>query len=158
MQKITSVYFDMDGVLCDLYGVTNWQYRITHEDATPYEVAASLVAPQELYNLVSELQRNGITCGVLSWGARGSSRDFLKSTRKAKKVWLAKNHGYIEWDSVRVIPYGREKSAYVRSNLEGAILVDDSPINRKNWRGLCAIDGGSSNWMKKVAAEVFSMC
>lgn len=152
--KVKAVYFDMDGVLCDLYGVHNWRNLITRGDVTPYVKAGSLVNPGELYKVVTALQERGLHVGVLTWGAKGSNKRFLKETKQAKLAWLARTYRVV-WNSVKVMPYGMDKSKYAMAD---SVLIDDSPINRARWNGLCAIDGGKQDMLTQLLALTLGTC
>lgn len=147
MQKVNAVYFDMDGTFVDLYGVYDWQHKITHGDVSPYLKADPLVSIKQLKKLLKMLHNKHVHTGVLSWGAKGSDLAFLKRTKQAKIDWI---NGYgLDFDSIKVMPYGRKKHAYA---LQESFLVDDSPIVRKQWheQGMCAFDGGNAAWIDEL--------
>lgn len=148
---IKAIYFDMDGTFVNLYGVADWQHKITHGDVSPYLDAAPLVSIEKLSRLLKMLRNKQIHTGVLSWGAKGSSVDFLKRTRRAKIAWI--NAYGLDFDSIKVMPYGRKKHAYAMSN---SLIVDDSPIIRAQWheQGMCTFDGGNPTWVN----ELLTMC
>lgn len=124
-----AVYFDMDGTIADLYGVDGWEARLQDADATPYEVAAPLCDMSRLNDVCTKLQQLGYVIGVISWLAIGSSKDFDKATRKAKREWIAKHLPCVE--EVHLVKYGTPK--HYTCKVKDAVLVDDNKDVRDRW-------------------------
>lgn len=123
-----AINFDMDGTLCDLYGVENWlEYLIAH-DATPYAVAKPLMNLSTLARRLNKLQRNGYTLNVISWLAKNSTAEYDEMVIETKKAWLAKHLPSVHWDNITIVSYGVDKST-----LGEGILFDDEELNRKMW-------------------------
>lgn len=121
------IWFDMDGTIANLYTVENWCHRITHDDATPYLEASPMVDVRELARLLDGAKARGITCGVVSWSAKGVSQEFDKKVRDAKLRWL-EEHG-LKFDSVHVLAYGTPKES-----VASGILIDDDERVGKRWQ------------------------
>ena len=79
-----AIYFDMDGTIADLYNVENWLERLRANDETPYIEAEPLVNMQKLQDMLESFAMLGITIGVISWLAKGSSKSYDKKVRTAK--------------------------------------------------------------------------
>ena len=54
-----AINFDMDGTLCDFYGVENWLEYLVARDATPYAVAKTLLPLSALARRQHRAQREG---------------------------------------------------------------------------------------------------
>lgn len=148
-KDMQAIYFDMDGTIADLYGVDNWLPMLHSSNVKPYEVAEPMVDMDEFRKLCQRAQSMGVIVGVISWLCKGSSMDYAKATRKAKKEWLARNTG-VAFDEIHIIPHGRPKQRYVK--VSNAVLVDDSPIVCGQWDKGRTLDAKRSNWL-----EVLSM-
>lgn len=128
-----AIYFDMDGTIADLYGFAGWLDLLVREDVTPYSACEPLpLLGAELLESLHALRRAGVRVGVVSWGAKGSSADYLERTRHAKARWLAE-HGF-PCDELHVVAYGTAKAecAEVRRH---SVLVDDDASVRATWAG-----------------------
>ena len=87
----TTIFFDMDGTIADLYGVENWLDYLIASDALPYEIAKPLIRLNALARILNRLQKQGYKVGVISWLAKNSNTDYDEKVTKAKKEWLIEN-------------------------------------------------------------------
>ena len=85
-----AIWFDMDGTIANLYGDEKWLEKILNEDATLYANAKPLVKMTSLARLLNRLQRNGYEIGIVSWLAKGSSKNYDTAVTAAKRKWLLK--------------------------------------------------------------------
>lgn len=129
-----AIYFDMDGTIANLYGVENWLEKIINEDASLYTEALPLVRMNVLARLLNKLQNNGYIIGVVSWLAKNSSENYDIEVTKAKINWLNSHLASVNFDEVKIVPYGTPKEEVV--NFPNGILFDDETPNRNNWLGI----------------------
>lgn len=145
MSKV--IAWDMDGTIADLYNVDNWLDKLTNEDASPYVDAKPLVNVQELTNKLLALKAAGYRLAIVSWLAKGSSKQYDKDVRAAKRAWLDKHFPGV-FDEVHLVKYGTTKRQVVRKYAE-AVLVDDNAKVRKGFSGF-TIDANSSTMMEEL--------
>ena len=103
-----AINFDMDGTLCDFYGVEGWLDCLIARDPKPYAEAKPLLNLSALARKLNRLQRDGYEINIISW--------------------LAKHLPSVHWDNVTIVPYGVNKST-----LGNGILFDDEKPNRNMW-------------------------
>ena len=84
------IWLDMDGTIADFYGVDGWLNYLQNEDTTPYSAAKPLINMSLLARYLNKLQTQGHEIGIISWGSKHSSDDFLVKIGIAKFYWLAK--------------------------------------------------------------------
>lgn len=120
--------FDMDGTIADLYGVENWLDKLINEDATPYANARPLIDMRKLAKTLNKVQRKGHKIGIVSWGSKNSSPEYLEKVTRAKEYWLKKHLPSVHWNSIQIVPYGTPKST-----LGNGILFDDEQKNLDEW-------------------------
>ena len=125
-----AIYFDMDGTIANLYGVDGWLDCIINEYTKPYREAKALVNMRQLGKELNRLKQNGYTIGIISWLAKGATEDYNRRVAKAKREWLAKHIGAVQFDEVHIVEYGTPKQT-----LGNGILFDDEEPNRTNWIG-----------------------
>ena len=125
------IWFDMDGTIADLYGVENWLDMLHASDPTPYLIAKPLLNLSILARLLNKAQENGYEIGIISWTARGGSREYNEAVAEAKRKWLATHLKSVRFDSIRIIEYGIPKENFMENFCD--ILFDDEEKNRKNW-------------------------
>lgn len=123
-----AINFDMDGTLCDFYGVENWLEYLINRDATPYAVAKPLLNLSALARKLNALQRAGYEINIISWLAKNSTEEFDKIVTETKKKWLKKHLPSVNWNKITIVAYGVDKST-----LGNGILFDDEEPNRKMW-------------------------
>ena len=130
---MTTIYFDMDGTIANLYGVDNWLPKLRNEDATPYTDAAPLVDMEILQLLLAILQNRGYKIGIITWLAKDSSKAYKKAVKIAKMKWLRAMLPEIHFNEMHFVQYGTRKD-YVAKDKDGIIFDDDEKV-RKTWRG-----------------------
>ena len=129
----TTIYFDMDGTIADLYGVENWLDYLIASDALPYEIAKPLIRLNALARILNRLQKQGYKVGVISWLAKNSNTDYDEKVTKAKKEWLKKHLASVNFDEIHIVKYGTPKQTFAKT--ENDILFDDEEKNRNDWTG-----------------------
>lgn len=130
------VTLDMDGTIADLYGYDRWLDRLLDEDVAPYAECGPMGDYREIDALLAQLQERGWKVEVVSWLARGGSREFGRATRAAKLEWLSKFYPSIDPRDVHVVGYGTNKAHVSRTR--GGLLLDDERGNCETWeRSTC---------------------
>lgn len=131
---MTTIFFDMDGTIADLYGVENWLDYLIAGSALPYEMAQPLVRMNSLARILNRLQRQGYRIGIISWLAKNSTTEYDELVTSAKMAWLKQHLSSVQWDEINIVPYGTAKQNFART--ENDILFDDEQRNRDNWTGI----------------------
>ena len=129
----TTIFFDMDGTIADLYGVDNWLDYLIAFDSLPYEIAKPLLKLNILARKLNQLQKMGYKIGVISWLAKNSNDTYDEAVTKAKREWLKKHLASVKFDEINIVKYGTPKQIFAKT--ENDILFDDEEKNRKNWIG-----------------------
>ena len=129
----TTIFFDMDGTIADLYGVENWLDYLIASDALPYEIAKPLIRLNALARILNRLQKQGYKVGVISWLAKNSNTDYDEKVTRAKKKWLKKHLASVNFDEIHIVKYGTPKQTFAKT--ENDILFDDEEKNRNDWTG-----------------------
>lgn len=126
-----TIYFDLDGTLCDFYGVENWLEYLENEDTTPYAIAKPLFNFSIFARLLHKLQENGYRIGIVSWLSKCGSASYNTAVTSVKLAWLEKHLPSVEWDEIKIVNYGTPKSTVV--NDASGYLFDDEKRNRDEW-------------------------
>lgn len=129
----TTIFFDMDGTIADLYGVNGWLADLINKDVRPYREAKALVNLQALARILNNLQRKGYRVEVISWLAKNSTADYDARVTETKKAWLTKHLKSVKFDAINIVKYGTAKQTFIHT--ENDILFDDEEQNRNNWTG-----------------------
>lgn len=129
----TTIFFDMDGTIADLYGVENWLDYLIASDALPYEIAKPLIRLNTLARILNKLQKQGYKVGVISWLAKNSNTAYDEKVTRAKKEWLKKHLASVNFDEIHIVKYGTPKQTFAKT--ENDILFDDEKKNRNDWTG-----------------------
>ena len=129
----TTIFFDMDGTIADLYGVENWLDYLIALDALPYEIAKPLIRLNALARILNRLQKQGYKVGVISWLAKNSNTAYDEKVTKAKKEWLKKHLASVNFDEIHIVKYGTPKQTFAKTKND--ILFDDEEKNRNDWTG-----------------------
>lgn len=129
----TTIFFDMDGTIADLYGVENWLDYLIASDALPYEIARPLIRLNALARILNRLQKQGYKIGIISWLAKNSDTAYDEKVTKAKKEWLKKHLASVNFDEIHIVDYGTPKQTFAKTDDD--ILFDDEERNRKDWTG-----------------------
>lgn len=129
----TTIFFDMDGTIADLYGVENWLDFLIAADALPYEIAKPLIRLNTLARILNRLQKEGYKIGIISWLAKNSTADYDAAVTKAKKDWLKKHLASVNFDEIHIVKYGTPKQMFANNKTD--VLFDDEEKNRNAWIG-----------------------
>ena len=129
----TTIFFDMDGTIADLYGVENWLDYLIASDTLPYEIAKPLIRLNALARILNRLQKQGYKVGVISWLAKNSNTNYDEKVTKAKKEWLKKHLASVNFDEIHIVKYGTPKQTFAKTKND--ILFDDEEKNRNDWTG-----------------------
>lgn len=135
---MTTIWFDMDGTIADLYGVDNWLEYLINNDPFPYSTAKPLVNTIALNLCFKHLQIKGYRIGIISWLAKNSNEDYDRAVTTAKLTWLKTHFPTVQFDDINIVPYGTPKSNFINDFSD--ILFDDEFPNRNSWRGGKAYD------------------
>lgn len=141
--KIKHICFDMDGTIADLYSVNNWLSRLDNYDNSVYAEALPLCDMKKINKLLNHLSKRGIRISVVSWASKTVAEDENKvsSIETVKKDWLLNQN--FKYDNLFVIPYGTNKSEYIKNTLnmnEDVLIFDDDIKVRDSWDIGLAID------------------
>lgn len=123
-----AIFFDMDGTIADLYGVSGWLDDLRAERVRPYAEARPLVNLSALARRLNRLAAKGYTVNIISWTSRGGSAEYNKAVAEVKREWLAKHLPSVNFTAIHIIPYGTPKSTCGRG-----ILFDDEQRNLDEW-------------------------
>lgn len=123
------IWFDMDGTIADLYAVDGWLEDLRAERIRPYAEAKVLLNMAVLARLLHKVQKAGHEVGIISWTSKGGSMAYNAKVMAAKYKWLAEHLPSVDWDCIRVVPYGTNKLEATG----GGILFDDEEPNRVAW-------------------------
>ena len=126
---MTKVWFDMDGTIANLYAVEGWLDSLRAFNAKPYEKAKPMVNMSALARQLNRLQAKGIEIGIISWMSKESNLLYDMQVERAKRAWLAKHLPSVEWDNIKIVPYGTPKHEVCG----GGVLFDDEERNRNAW-------------------------
>lgn len=146
-----TIWFDLDGTIADLYGVEGWLDDIKAESTRPYSEAKPLLNFSLLARLLNKAQREGWEIGVISWGAKNSTEEYLKMVGCAKTYWLKEHLPSVNWDYIYIDYYGTNK--FQRCGCDG-ILFDDEEQNRNAWEnGLAYEPNYIIDMLKQITAR-----
>ena len=131
---MTTIYFDMDGTIANLYQVEDWLPKLRAFDPSPYLDAETMVDMRHLVRILNRLQSKGYKLGIISWMSAESNETYDEMVRKAKIRWLQKHMRSVVWDEIHIVGYGTPKQSF--TNCDNAILFDDNEEVRADWTGM----------------------
>ena len=130
----TTIFFDMDGTIADLYGVQGWLPYLIAEDTTPYAIAKPLLRLASLARKLNALQKQGYNLGIISWTPKSGSKEYNARVTEIKMKWLAQHLPSVHWDEINIVPYGTPKQMFCHTSND--ILFDDEERNITAWTGI----------------------
>ncbi len=126
-----TIWFDMDGTIANLYAVENWLPMLRASDPTPYAMAKPMLRLSALAYMLNRLRAKGYRVGVISWGSKVSTPEYLAAVTAAKLAWLKTHLPSVDFDEIHIVPYGTPKQNFKRTDAD--ILFDDEQPNREKW-------------------------
>lgn len=145
----TTIWFDMDGTIADLYGVENWLDYLMTSNPLPYAVAKPLVRLNTLARVLNRLQKQGYKIGIISWLSKNGSEEYNRQVTETKKAWLKKHLASVKFDEIHIVKYGVPKQTFAKTCND--ILFDDEEKNRNNWTGKAFDVNAIIETLKEVA-------
>ena len=133
MEIITTINFDVDGTIADLYGVKGWLDDLIAGNVRPYAIAEPLLPLNQLARQLNRLQKEGYHIAIISWLSKSGTPEYNEAVTHVKKEWLAKHLPSVKWDEVHIVPYGTPKENFSHNAWD--VLFDDEARNRNNWIG-----------------------
>ena len=127
----STIWFDLDGTLADLYAVKDWLPKLRAEDPSPYAEAAVMWNMNKLARKLNMLQHKGYKLGIISWLSKTSTPAYDKAVTTAKMEWLHKHLASVHFDAIHIVSYGVNKWEVCGAG----ILFDDEAKNREAWQG-----------------------
>lgn len=131
--KTTTIYFDMDGTIADLYAKENWLECLEAYDVSPYAEAKVTLKMNYFARMLNRLQKQGYRIGIISWLSKSGNAEYNAEVTQAKLNWLKKHLASVNWDEIHIIKYGTPKSTRARGETD--ILFDDEERNLTEWKG-----------------------
>ena len=130
---VTTINFDLDGTLADLYGVKDWLADLIAYNVRPYAIAKPLLPLNQLARQLNRLQKEGYRIAVISWLSKSGTPAYNEAVAEVKRKWLAEHLPSVHWDEITIGPYGTPKENF--SHTAWDVLFDDEEKNRDNWIG-----------------------
>lgn len=128
----TTIYFDLDGTLYDLYNIENWEQKLREEKPNMYNQDRPLYTPR-IHTIVSALLRLGVKFHSITKLSMTATENYAKLTTEEKKEWVRNNLPFVS--NINCIPYTDHKYKYIRRKDEENILIDDSEYECSDWTG-----------------------
>ena len=128
MNKLPTIWLDMDGTIADLYAVDNWLALLQEENTRPYAIAKPLLSADQIKWLQEYIKRGG-TVGIISWTSKAGTAEYNKAVRATKVKWL-KEYLPLPYAEIHIVKYGTNKGAFGKT---GDILIDDEEQNLQNF-------------------------
>lgn len=125
-----TIYFDMDGTIANLYGVSGWLDDLINENPRPYKDAEPLLNFRVFAKELHKVQQKGYKIGIISWLSKTGTDKYNKVVTETKEKWLKKHLPSVKFDEIHIVKYGTPKST-----CGNGILFDDEEPNRKEWKG-----------------------
>lgn len=128
-----TIWFDMDGTIANLYGVTDWLPKLRAYDASPYAEAEPMLNMSLLARYLNKLKAMGYTIGIISWCSKCSNIYYDMDVAAEKQQWLYRHLRSVRWDYIRITQYGTPKQSLMKATDD--ILFDDNEDIRNEWLG-----------------------
>lgn len=125
---VKKIWLDMDGTIANLYAVEGWLPMLRAFDPTPYAQAEPMWNMSSLARLLHKAQRLGYEIGIISWLSKESNQEYDNLVTIAKMEWLQLHLPSVEFDEIKIVPYGVPKH-----ELCSGYLFDDELKNRESW-------------------------
>lgn len=128
-----TIWFDMDGTIADLYGVTDWLSKLRSYDESPYDEAKPMLNFSLLARYLNQLRTRGYKIGIISWLAKDSTATYDLVVEISKRDWLQNHLPSVYWDDIHITNFGLSKNTWMRETDD--ILFDDNEAIRNEWIG-----------------------
>ena len=126
-----NITFDLDGTLFDLYGKTDWLYKLENHISGAFEGSMlPEIDKAELMSIVEKLSELGVIFSVVTWLPRNATKEYEWVCKEEKLEWCRENLPFVK--SVKCVPYGTPKHA-VANSAGRMYLIDDNSQICEDW-------------------------
>lgn len=116
------IYFDFDGTVADLYGMSDWKSKLEAEERGVFINCEPLVNMDILNGLCNALKPFGYEFIGLTWLPKHASRAYERDCEREKKAWAEQHFSAL--DKVKCLSYGVKKQHGAKKGR--AFLIDDN--------------------------------
>lgn len=128
----TSVYFDLDGTIYDLYSMPKWLEMLQNEQEGVFIQGQSCVPLDKLNSNIYRLLQLNVRFGIISWLPMQASLEYEEICRQEKLQWIKENLPFIT--EILIVPYGTPKQNSVRKKTRKMFLIDDNINVCEMWK------------------------
>ena len=131
--KSLKVFFDLDGTLFDLYGKSDWLFKLENEIEGVFSSGDLMpeIDRDELYSAVADLAEFGVEFNVITWLPMQASREYQEICTAEKIAWVRENLPFI--NNIVCQPYGTPKQYGIIQKAYRCILIDDNAEVCEMW-------------------------
>lgn len=131
--KSLKVFFDLDGTLFDLYGKSDWLYRLENEIEGVFSSGDLMpeISKEDLFEVIADLSAYGVEFNVITWLPMQASREYQETCTNEKIKWVRKNLPFI--NNIVCQPYGTPKQNGILQKAYRCILIDDNAEVCETW-------------------------
>lgn len=126
------IYFDMDGTVYDLYGITNWLELLTDEKTEAFTIGKPLVNIKKLNQIASLLVDNGVEFGIITWLPKNATNEYEAKCAEVKREWKNQYMPFV--NEFYAVPYGTPKHKVPAHKAKTMVIFDDNAEIRKEWQ------------------------
>ena len=133
MKSKITIYFDLDGTIYNLYGMTDWKNKLdTGADNVFNQIDNTLVDMKKLSNICEFMQNSGLfDFGIISWLPKNATEEQKNKYSNEKQDFI--NSEMLFVNKVCLLPYGTPKHSVISRN-SNSILFDDDITVRISWK------------------------
>lgn len=125
----TRIYFDFDGTVVDLYGMSDWKEKLENEERGLFISCQPLVDMDLLNALCNALKIYHYEFIGITWLPKNASRKYEIDCEEEKKAW-AEQH-FTALDKVKCLSYGVAKRHGAKKGK--SYLIDDNAEVLAQW-------------------------
>lgn len=123
------IYFDFDGTVADLYGMSDWKEKLDNEERGLFISCPPLVDMELLNALCEALKPYHYEFIGLTWLPKNASRSYEHDCEQEKIEWASKH--FTALDKVKCLSYGVAKAHGAKKGK--AYLIDDNAEVLAQW-------------------------
>lgn len=126
------IYFDLDGTVYNLYGVTEWEPKLRAENPNVFKEGSFIGNHKDFTDICGKLLEKGVQFGVITWLPMQASPEYELECAKVKRQWVERYIPFVtEFTAQR---YGIPKQNAIVRRAKTMYLLDDNAEVCEMWQ------------------------
>ena len=126
------IYFDLDGTVYNLYGITEWEPKLRAENPNVFREGNFIGDYQDFMDICHKLLEKSVQFGVITWLPMQASPEYEVECELVKREWVQQYMPFVSEFTAQ--SYGVPKQNAIIKRAKTMYLLDDNTEICEMWQ------------------------